>query len=309
MVRPVPPDAFSAPTWAVRASGLVSMMPEPRVLPRHELRALDRAATDELGIPSAVLMENAAIHASSVIATVAEIPADRRVLIVAGAGNNGGDGLALARQLVTLGFAVEVLVVGCADRLAPDTAMNLGSIRDSVSVGFITPDAPAHDAAATAQATIRRLAPGIIVDAIFGTGLSRAIQGAAAGLVSAIHGASKQEPGGAPGPRVIALDIPSGLDADTGSALTPCVRADLTITFAACKAGFGAVEAQAQLGTIAIVPIGTPPGLTARFGVPLELTPDGRWRHADPRGSEAPRRPLAAGRTASNREGDKLPEE
>src|SRR5690606_37723302 len=138
------------------------------------------------------------------------------VLVVCGAGNNGGDGLVVARQLALLGVPVRVALVWEPRRLTPDASANLARVR---ALGVPN----ATGAPRTAGASV-------IVDALFGTGLARAVVGPPAATIRRIVPAR-------PRARVVAVDLPSGLDADTGQPHGPCVAADVTVTLGLPKLG------------------------------------------------------------------------
>jgi len=245
----------------------------PRVLTREELRTLDKTAVDELGLPSVLLMENAAIGAADAIIERAPGTPAPRVLIIAGGGNNGGDGLALARQLHVRGVPAAVLLFAEHDRLTPDTAANLRALRKTEIPIRHESLSNAPDPESSIRFAIGDLDATVVVDALFGTGLTRPVEGPLAGVVEAINAPRA----GSIVPSVVTLDLPSGLDTDTGRPLGVAVRADLTVTFAALKTGFFALEAQPHLGEIVLVPIGVPPELTERFG---ELYEPDATRHA-----------------------------
>lgn len=226
----------------------------PAAYPVYELsvaavRELDRRCTTQYGIPSIVLMENAARnlrdHALEMLAGARRPDA----LIACGPGANGGDGLALARHLASFGVPVRILLLA-APKPGSDAAVNLGVVR-AMGLPVLDPDA---DPGAT---------PGLVVDAVFGTGLDRPPSGPAAGLIERVNAMRE---GGA---LVLSVDLPSGLDAETGEPLGPaCVRADRTVTLAAVKPGLSRLEAQAWLGDLAVADIGAPACLLAELGVP-----------------------------------------
>ncbi len=214
------------------------------------VRELDRRAAIELGIPTIVLMENAARnvrdHALDLLARARRCD----TLILCGPGNNGGDGLALARHLAVFGMPVRVALAG---RPSPDSDAGT-QLRIIERMGI--PILP-HGAAALGDD-----APGLVVDALFGTGLTRPVQGIAADLIA---WADDQRGRGA---LVLAVDVPSGLDADSGCPLgETCVSYDRTVTLAAVKTGLTRLEAQPYLGELAVVDIGVPASLLDALGV------------------------------------------
>lgn len=266
--------------------------PAPRVMTREQLRALDRLAVESLALPSILLMENAAIGAARSVERALDVLDARSVLVLAGTGNNGGDGLAVARHLHIAARPVRVLILGDPDRLAPDAGANFRALRQTA----VPIDAAGeHDEARAYErvsAAIAETAPTLVVDALLGTGAARPVEGAFAGAIRAINRA--RESGGAC--FVVSLDLPSGLDADSGRPLGHAVHADVTVTFAALKIGFAALEAQPCLGEVELVPIGVPPELLARFGSPL---PDDHGHaRADGTPPDRPAHPHGVGRDA-----------
>ncbi|MHA7813634.1 MAG: NAD(P)H-hydrate epimerase [Phycisphaerales bacterium] len=239
-----------------------SIPPEPRKLVLHELsveaaRELDRRATEEYGIPSIVLMENAAIglfnHATEMINNVA----DPSVLIMCGPGNNGGDGFALARHLHNAKIPVTVVLTREPRDYTGEAAINLRVIermkfelRNAETVLRTEPDAP----------------PTLIVDALFGAGLNRPVEGVASELIAWMNRARVRN-----GSRTLAVDTPSGLDMQSGRPLgQSVVRADRTATFAGLKPGMSRIESLDYVGDVHVVPIGAPIQLLDELGTVLE---------------------------------------
>jgi NAD(P)H-hydrate epimerase len=206
-------------------------------LTRSQSRAVDRLAMNELGIPGIVLMENAARGLAALI------PENEGcVAIVCGPGNNGGDGFAVARHLLNRGREVSVHLVASEEgfRAESDAGINLSILR---AMGVpLRGDLAFHEA-------------GVVVDALFGTGLDRPVAEPYAGAIRAINAAQG---------RVLAVDIPSGLDADSGAVLGDAVRADWTGTMVAPKIGFALGEGPTHTGEVRVVDIGAPPSLIDR---------------------------------------------
>lgn len=241
--------------------------PEDRVwvVDRAGLREIDRLSVEEYGLPSIVLMENACAGLADETLAMLEDLGRREVDVFCGPGNNGGDGLGAARHLANADAEVEIVLVGHAPTTG-DAAVNLEVCRRMglALVGF----------EAWAERERAERPPAVVVDALFGTGLTRPVGGVYADAVREINALCGR------GARVVAADIPSGLDADTGAVLCTegedegvCVRADLTVTFAALKPGFGELEAQEVLGEVTVVPIGCPSDLLDRFGRRLSDPP------------------------------------
>jgi NAD(P)H-hydrate epimerase len=198
------------------------------------MRALDRHAISKLGVPGELLMEDAGRAAAE--AVLAELPAGGEVVVVCGGGNNGGDGLVVARLLHLAGLPVRAALVGEARRLRGDAAANHRRAR----------------AAGVALEGTRWRAPrrGVVVDALFGTGLSRAVAGAAATSVRRINGCRGGEV------RVVSLDLPSGVSSETGGVLGVAVEADLTVTFGLPKLGLALEPGRSRAGRVLVARIG-----------------------------------------------------
>ena len=216
-----------------------------RPLSRQEVRSLDRLAIDAYGIPSLVLMENAGRGAAEWLAP--HVPNGGRVLILAGPGNNGGDGGVVARHLDLRGLDVTIRWIANPTRLSPDAATQW-TILDRA--GFDQAAWPDGGDPATLRTLIQNAA--WVVDALLGTGLTRAVEEPLLTIIDAIN---------ASGHPVLALDLPSGLDADTGSPHGAAVRATATVTFVAPKLGFTQPGANAYTGNVVVAPIGVPRSL------------------------------------------------
>ena len=223
-------------------------------LDAEQMRAADAWAIQDQGVPSLELMETAG---RAVAEAAAELAAPGRVAAVCGKGNNGGDGLVAARALREMGFEVDALLLAPGDQLSEDARVNLERFNGGrqVSVG----DLP------TALADA-----GVIVDAIFGTGFAGAPRDPAGSAIDAINDADA---------RVVATDIPSGVNASTGEVDGKAVRADDTVTFHAPKLGHWIAPGKAHTGELRVAPIGIPddPPVEATAGListrVLELAP------------------------------------
>jgi NAD(P)H-hydrate epimerase len=225
------------------------MTPSPPPLPRAAIRELDRRAIEEYGIPGIVLMENAAMGCDRVLSEIRDADPSRfgpPYVIFCGPGNNGGDGFALARHLRNRGLAVEVRLIEPRGRVraGSDAAVNLAVI-DRMGIPVIEPGDGPPDQGGVAG-------PGTIVDAMLGTGLDRPLRSPYLERVRALNGSGR----GGSGKGIVAIDIPTGLDADSGEILGEAVRADHTITMAAPKLGFCKGAGPACAGTVHVVGIG-----------------------------------------------------
>ncbi|MEQ8769597.1 MAG: NAD(P)H-hydrate epimerase [Phycisphaerales bacterium] len=227
------------------------------VLSRDAAREVDRVAVEQFGVPSIVLMENAAIAlAQQTIALMLEAGV-RDATVVCGPGNNGGDGLAVARHLHNAGADVRVVLT--PGSRGGDAGINL-EIVERMGLEIVRTD----DGVLAEGPT-----PGVVVDALFGTGLTRDVEGAAAALVGWINDQRAR------GSRVIAADVPTGIDADSGAVLGCAVRADRTVTFAGAKPGLVTLDAQEYVGELVIAPIGCPRGVIEALGTPIDPPPGG----------------------------------
>ncbi len=205
------------------------------------MQELDRRATADGGIPGLTLMENAGRGVVESMEKHLGNLAGTQPLVVCGKGNNGGDGFVVARLLLAKGAKPDCILLGRAADLSGDALTNYQRLADS---GFVVREA-------TSPKDIEPLFQGrkIIVDAIFGTGLTRAPSGLAAGAVTLINSS---------GSYVAAIDLPSGLQSDNGVPYEPCVRADLTVTMALPKLGLWLYPGRALAGTVEVVDIGMP---------------------------------------------------
>lgn len=238
----------------------------PIVFDRESVRAVDRAAIDEFGIPGIVLMENAArgVCERALELLPTEMPAARRVLIVCGSGNNGGDGYAVARLLHNRSVEVVIAAIGTPGD-STDAGINR-RICERMRLAMI-------DVQGLVNQEPWRF--DVIVDAIVGTGLDRPPTGDAAAAIEWINRAERP---------VLAVDVPSGMDCNSGKPLGACVRATMTVTFVGLKTGFLEFEAQRWLGEVVVADIGAPRELIDRFGrrVALPRRPDAPERGAAP---------------------------
>lgn len=213
------------------------------VLSRAQIRDYDRVAIEQRGVPSLLLMENAGRGAAEILL---RLYPEGEVLVVCGRGNNGGDGFVVARHLRAAGRRVTVVAVGPPDRFAGDAAVNLEAYLGlGEDITFVATD----DDLGPLDAGLMRAT--VVVDALFGTGLARPIEGLHRTLISRVVAH--------PIP-VFALDFPSGIDADTGAVHGICVEADHTATFAHLKSGLLQGPGAVMSGAVEVVGLGIPDG-------------------------------------------------
>jgi NAD(P)H-hydrate epimerase len=213
------------------------------------VRALDEAAWREFGVSGLVLMENAGRGCADLIEALGIAGP---VTIICGRGNNGGDGLVVARHLDLRGHSVRVVLAGDFTYCPPDAAINLTIIERTGIPLFRVREMP-HD-----QSRLDEALSGAdwIVDALLGIGVRGNPRPPLAAVIEHLNAA--------PG-RKFAIDVPSGLDADTGQPGQPTFRADVTCSFVAPKAGYRNPAAAPWLGELRIADIGAPRRLVERF--------------------------------------------
>jgi NAD(P)H-hydrate epimerase len=218
------------------------------VMSRDEVRAVDSWAINELGIPGVVLMENAGRSCAELIKQKLAGAANPKVCIFCGTGNNGGDGYVIARHLLNGGFEVVVVICGDRSRIRGDAKTNL-DILEKLGQPVAELDLSGGDI----RGRVEAFSDGaeMIVDALFGTGLSGELRAEHRELVDSIN--ARNCP-------ILAVDIPSGLDCDTGEPLGAAVRATYTVSFVAAKKGFAAEGARQYTGEVFVASIGVKPG-------------------------------------------------
>lgn len=241
------------------------------------MRAFDKYAIESCHVPGMVLMENAGRGAADVISAIIEArrggprspddafaararsfpvrhvpspgqpatyPLDARVVVVCGAGNNGGDGYVVARHLLARGADVHVFLTSRSEKVTGESRINLDAY---VDLGGALTELPAGAPMAPLSEALERA--DIVVDAIFGTGLDRPIHGHLTEVIATINAARCH---------CIALDVPSGLDADSGAPFGTAVHADETVTFGHLKIGLLTPEGARLAGNVHVVDLGVP---------------------------------------------------
>jgi len=241
----------------------------PPALTADAMREADRYTIDEYGLPSLTLMEVAGRSCAECIQD-AYGPLDGDVvMILCGKGNNGGDGLVVARHLATDGARVHVLLTSPPDVLSEDAAHNLSLLRqlqDDGTAGERLTIGRLEDLAALRD-TADALHPRLYVDALLGTGLTSDVREPVRSLVDWVN--ERTAP-------TVALDVPTGLHSDTGAVLGTAVRADRTVTMAAPKVGLRTGNGPPHAGPVDVVDIGIPPfvldRVAARSGCARQTT-------------------------------------
>ncbi|NWG23044.1 MAG: NAD(P)H-hydrate dehydratase [Pseudorhodoplanes sp.] len=219
------------------------------LLTNAEMAEADRLAVS-LGVASRTLMDNAGRAVAEDVAERHAPPA--RVTVVAGTGNNGGDGFVAARLLAERGYRVDVLLVGDRERMKGDAAAAAGAW----------------------TGTTRKAEPGrpieadIVVDALFGAGLDRPVEGLARSMIEAINSS---------GAAVVAVDLPSGVNGSTGQVMGAAVTATRTVTFFRRKPGHVLLPGRLHCGPVTVVDIGIPDEVLARIGPKTFLNLPDLW--------------------------------
>jgi NAD(P)H-hydrate epimerase len=213
-----------------------------KVVTASQMRRIDQQTIEDIGIPGMVLMEHAG---SAIVRTIqSQFPNCRRIGIVVGKGNNGGDGLVIARQLSHVGQSVQIFLVSPPDHFTGDALTNLQIVQN-----LKLPIEHIFSETALEAMEGKIAACELIVDAIFGTGLRGGVRGDIAAVIERIN--AIQRP-------VIAIDLPSGLDADTGQVEGACIRADYTVTIGLPKRGLLLHPGAELTGQLEVADIGFP---------------------------------------------------
>lgn len=207
------------------------------------IRELDRICVDDLGIPEICLMENAGMGVISVALSMLGKSRSRNVTIMVGGGNNGGDGLVAARGLSFMGVRVTVALLKPESGMRGSSRVNLEMLRENGTCRLLP---VAGDAKAVSSAIE---GADIIIDAMTGIGLKGGLGDFEQAVVKRLNDAKTP---------ILSVDIPSGLDADSGRPMPVAVKATATVTFAAQKTGLGAAAAAEYAGQVYVAEIGAP---------------------------------------------------
>ncbi len=228
-----------------------------KVVTAKQMQSLDRQTIEDLGIHGLLLMENAGRGTAEIImSTYASELAEKGALIVAGPGNNGGDGFVIARHLVQAGIKAAIILLAPENKFRGDALVNLEIVKAlRIPMTLCVEEAVLIDNQAMFEDA------GVIVDAMFGTGLSRSLQGRFARAVRFMNRSKTP---------VAAVDIASGLSADTGHPLGHAVNADITCTMALPKIGHVTWPGCDYTGRLHVVNIGIPGFLVERAGITTE---------------------------------------
>jgi ADP-dependent NAD(P)H-hydrate dehydratase / NAD(P)H-hydrate epimerase len=246
-----------------------------RILNAAQMREADRATIDDVGLPSIVLMENAGRQVVAALESLYDDLSDQSVAIVAGKGNNGGDGFVAARTLHQRGVDTTVFLVGQVSEVKGDARTNLDILgRLGVSVVEVA------DEGAWELHFSEVSQHDLVLDALFGTGLKGPLTGFYETVVADINES---------GLPVVSIDVPSGLSADTADVIGPCIEATVTITLGAPKIPLVLPPAEGKSGEVVIADIGIPLGVIDELpGTRIELlTRDGLRHLLPPRAADS----------------------
>jgi NAD(P)H-hydrate epimerase len=235
--------------------GTVERWDDRLFMTRRQMREYDRIAIEELGTPGAVLMEHAGKGAADV--AIGMLRTRRRAVVLAGPGNNGGDGFVVARYLLNTGHAVETFLAAPRAGVQGDALLNLGAL-EAMTAKIVELRGEAELEAV--RKSLREA--DLVVDALLGTGATRPPDGLIGALIDLVNGASVD---------VLAIDLPSGLDADTGRPLSRSIRATATATFGHLKRGLVIHPGAELAGRVHVISLDVPAEVSRRAGVDGEL--------------------------------------
>lgn len=229
-----------------------------KVVTGSQMAAIDKQTIESLGMPSRVLMENAARAVCRTLVKYSELQRRHSVLVICGSGNNGGDGFCVARILHGWGFNVTIAHVGRSQTLKPDPEGNLNLARE-----YGVPVINVKEEGELEEFESKLKSCDWVVDALFGTGLSRQVVGIARKVLEMGEGYNKN---------CIAVDVPSGVDSDTGQMMGPVIPAKCTVTFGLPKIGQLIMPGASLCGKLVVADIGFPKNMLEDEKFRTELT-------------------------------------
>jgi hydroxyethylthiazole kinase-like uncharacterized protein yjeF len=244
-----------------------------KVLTSFQMKEIDRRTIEEIGIPGPVLMENAGIRITAAIVKRFPRIVEEHIVVIAGKGNNGGDGFVVARHLYNMGARPTVLLLAGKEEAKGDAALNL-AIAERIGIEIIETPTEAE----WKKHRIEAWHASVIVDAIFGTGLLKPAEGLFAAAIEDINKSKAFK---------VAVDIPSGLSSDVHLVTGPAIKADLTVALAAPKIGHVLPPAEDYVGELVVADISVPaflfdePSLKLEFVEKAKLAPYFKKRPKD----------------------------
>ena len=213
-----------------------------RVVSAKEIQRLDTRAIKRYGVPSIALMENAGRAVADAVIRKFQTKRKHNVCVVCGIGHNAGDGFVAARHLLNAGIQTQIFLIGQMSRLKSDAALNCQILRKL--------KCPIKEIRKGDQTFLKIISNAdIVIDAIFGVGLNRRIEDPFKTVIEALNKSAKH---------IIAVDVPSGLDATTGAIYGVCVKAKETVTFSFPKQGFYKKNGPQITGKVIVADIGIP---------------------------------------------------
>ena len=218
-----------------------------------QMQGLDRATINEIGIPGLLLMENAGLRTVDFLVRKFGDPCRKVVTILVGPGNNGGDGLVIARHLFQKGALPRIFLFAQPDKIKGDAAANLAIARQlELPIQWLTSEEEVQARADEIKQSW------LVIDALFGTGLKRSVEGHFAAAIDLLNHLALP---------VVAVDIASGLDSDTGQVLGTAVRSTLTVTYGLAKAGHFLYPGRELTGELQVADIGIPASVIERANI------------------------------------------
>ncbi len=236
-----------------------------KLLKAEQMKEIDRRASHEYLIPSIVLMENAGLRAMDTIVNILDDLIGCKIIILAGRGNNGGDGLVIARHLINAGAQVATFLLGVPEDLTPDAAANYQILQKMN--GSIYPLRSTED---LEQLMLKMLAAEMIIDALYGIGFKGSLNPLESQVANLVNWSQA---------RVLAIDIPSGVEADSGKVHGEAIKADYTVTFAAPKLGMIMEPGRDYVGTLTVADISIPQALLADEKYNISLLMESLIKH------------------------------
>ena len=225
-----------------------------KLLTPQQMKAIDKTATDTLGIPGIVLMENAAIQVVVKASTFLKDKNDANITVVAGSGNNGGDAFAVTRHLLAMGYSVSVFSMSEIDRLAGDALTNALILKNlGLDIPIISDEAVLERLMNSCQQS------DLVIDGLLGTGLNRDVEGIWERVIEIINQHA---------PTILSIDIASGVDGLTGKIRRNCIKADATVTFFLPKIGMVQYPGASWMGELTVADIGIPYALVEDIHTP-----------------------------------------
>jgi hydroxyethylthiazole kinase-like uncharacterized protein yjeF len=236
-----------------------------KIVTAEQMREIDRRATAEYHVPSLLLMENAGLEVCEAADRMLSGADGRSILVISGKGNNGGDGFVAARHLTDAGAEVTIAIASDVDEIKGDARTNLEIVfRMGIRCLEIYEISDLRDPMESCD---------LIIDALLGTGIKGAVTGLAAEIIGAINGSGRP---------VLSVDLPSGVNADTGELVGPCVDATETVTLALPKLGLVTYPAAKHTGDLTIGDIAIPDALVEKMDTKLDLITDEMVRNLLP---------------------------